>query len=87
MKLSGVHSYFEKTLHYSNSCDIFQVALASSSGAFALGEGVSVGRGVLTETMMSILLVFAVLQSAVDLGSPTAAFAIGFSIIVGVLIG
>lgn len=64
-----------------------RVAFGSPTGYFALGPGVDAGQGVLTEIMMSILLVFAVLQSAVDLGSPIAAFAIGFSIVIDILIG
>lgn len=72
------------TLHY---LLCMQVANGSPTGAFALGQGVSAGQGVLMEIMMSILLVFAVLQSAVDLGSPVAAFAIGFSIVIDILIG
>ena len=63
------------------------MAFGRATGYFALGPGVDAGQGVLTEIMMSIVLVFAVLQAAVDLGSPIAAFAIGFAIVIDIFIG
>nr|CAB3222689.1 aquaporin-8 [Phallusia mammillata] len=61
------------------------VANGAASGEFALGKDVSIGQGVLMETMLTALLTIAVLLAAVELSTPNAAFAIGFSILIDIL--
>ena len=56
---------------------------AAGGGAPALGPGVSVGRGIVIEAILTFFLVFAVFGTAVDLRGPwnkTAGFTIGLVI-------
>lgn len=66
---------------------LWQVAHGKGTGAFALGEEASIGQGVLMEVMMTSVLVVSVLVAAVELSSITAAFTVGFSVVVGILAG
>ncbi|CAK8687837.1 unnamed protein product [Clavelina lepadiformis] len=63
------------------------VTTGESAGAFSLGDGVTVGRGVLTELILTSLLTLAVLLAAVELDTNNAAFAIGFAILIDILAG
>ncbi|GJP66371.1 hypothetical protein CLOP_g23304 [Closterium sp. NIES-67] len=58
-------------------------------GAHTLGAGVSVGQGVLTEIILSALLVYAVFAAAVDPKGPAhlAPVLIGFSVLVDHIVG
>lgn len=67
---------------------IFPVSVSPSLGTPALGSGIDPSAGILVETVLTVILVAAVIGTAVDLRGPKiGGLAIGFAVAADVLMG